>query len=78
MMPNPPLPDDDPTTSDAPDLGRDDDLERSLDDRDADRAVPSEDRPRTADEETGVDAADRPRIDPDDATPTDDPGISPI
>lgn len=80
MMPNPPLPDDDPTTtSDVPDLGREDDLQRSVDQGDAERAVPTEEeRPETADEASGGDAPDRPRIDPDDATPPEDPGISPI
>ena len=60
MMPNPPLPDDDPTTtSDVPDLGREDDLQRSVEEGDAERAVPSEEeRPETADE----DPAATPRI----------------
>jgi hypothetical protein len=80
MIPNPPMPDDDPTsTPDVPDLGREDDMERTLDDRDGDRAVPEEEqRPETTDQERGVAPVDRPRIDPDDATPTEGPGLSPI
>jgi hypothetical protein len=80
MMPNPPLPADDPTTNtDVPDLGRRDDLERSLDDGDADRSVPpEEERPETADEKRPEGLSERPSIEPDDATPTEDPGVSPI
>ncbi|HSL09969.1 MAG TPA: hypothetical protein VLA82_01465 [Actinomycetota bacterium] len=84
MIPNPPMPDEDPTpTRDVPDLGRRDDLERSLEDRDADRAVSDEEeRPESPDDrgtdDRGGEPSERPRIEPDDATPTEDPGISPI
>lgn len=77
MMPRPPLPDDDPTTvPEMPDLGREEDLDRSLDDAEPERSVPrEEERPPTSDER-GPD--DLPAIEPDDATPSEDPGISPI
>jgi hypothetical protein len=80
MMPNPPLPDDDPTaTADRPDLGRRDDLERSLDERDGERSVPSEEeRHETADEKHPEGLDERQAIEPDDATPSEDPGLSPI
>ena len=80
MIPNPPLPDDDPAaTADRPDLGRRDDLERSLDERDgAPSMPPEEERPETADEKQPEGLDERPRIEPDDATPSEDPGLSPI
>ena len=43
MMPRPPLPDDEPTeTSEIPDLGREDDLERSLGETEPERSMPPE------------------------------------
>ena len=62
MIPNPPLPDDDPAaTADRPDLGRQDDLERSLDERDgAPSMPPEEERPETADEKQPEGLDERP------------------
>ena len=46
MMPRPPLPDDEPTDApEVPDLGREDDLERSLEETEPEREMPSEEEP---------------------------------
>ena len=81
MEPRRPMPDEDRALRDENhDLGRAEDLERARD-RDDDAMPPEEERPETADERSEVTPEGRlgrPTIAPDDATPTEDPGISPI
>jgi hypothetical protein len=82
MEPRRPMPDEDRArTGENPDLGRGDDRERTRDERRDDRMPREERRPETADErnEAGEERrAEPPTITPADATPTDDPGTSPI
>jgi hypothetical protein len=79
MMPRPPLPDDEPTeVPEVPDLGREDDLERSLGETEPERSLPpEEERTETVDERVPEGFSERPPKVPDGATPTGEPGTSP-